>query len=1187
MELIKEYTFKVIIIIICLVISLELAVSLYLNYTSNKIFENTLSSTLEKAKVKTTEIAEYINKYINNLFINYITKFKLISKNTYLFNGKKDSSENEVINRNSKIILNNDLDSRILEAKYDEIIKIDCFNKLLNKDTKIFDYFDYYIKKFGDETDNNKILNTIRKEHDELNYISYHNITGETNIKILDEETKIKLNFMIPMLKSIILQRFLVKKSLMEMSRIFILTEKEFIIYPPEDSNKLYLKLFFPKFNTGFQLDQSKDIYFLIYDYINQNLEDKTYHLAVEMIEYQNLYTLGCFKFPFIKEKPKDSIICLEINFGKVVKTINLDKTKKFNFGIFVPMKTEKLNDLNVLGNSYGDAYKEFPNVFNTNETTPLEYIIDTTKSLKYYSLYHFLYLETTKLKKEHPDIDVKISELNQEYKTIVNNIFKSILTKNQKIVFNQTSCRRKLISNKYECFKDEVEMNVFQVALNLNEINEDIVDTNITKITEPNVFLYSIIYTNPKTNKKDIKVILILKLVRFILLNFFLTAIILSILNVIIYMFSSHSIENINNFNNSLKEITLDVEKRKIKLLNENKYFKTNKEMWSLNDVYDLIKRSLIIKEAFNTEYYLQQHLTEFFYLVREIKDKNIKDICYSLLGINHFNNKVYLLSEKEFRSVTRFIKENEKKIKFGEDPEKIKDEIKRSSTVSYLNEYTNFDNIDENMLDIIYMNIYKQKFYYLYAMVKFKLGCEININQKKNNKIKREKYLKDAIKYFTECKTINESIGINQIKIIYSLIMITKCYIHLNDYKNSITNINQALSLYFNFSRTFHDYHSRYYDPKIMLFVESNIFHYILYIFSLICSKFNKPFASSFIIFQIFETSPFLLKNVHYHAGLTLTNFLEKNKAKIFKFDKKIYKNKNIIKEFEKSKKYLAKIVSRLNIKSVNEKNIKTNKTIGSKYLNSNNQTIKESNIKKSRVSSKKTKNDFTTSRYSSMNHQRKLYKNITICLSEKILKTINEQEFKDVIIKYFQKYFVQSENDKFSFIQFAMNGKKTLFFQSCTLNEFIIKLHKSKYTSETINDSLGHKNKKNLFMGLYDIFESIIKNYQIDGLNDNIIILFMASEDIRFSTIIDCMNIVEELNKNNISVYFVCFDEIISEEKINNLQSFLNGLIEGYFIQVKYYNQIKELFVNISNTKYQSNFFRFDYDCFDHNL
>ena len=82
--------------------------------------------------------------------------------------------------------------------------------------------------------------------------------------------------------------------------------------------------------------------------------------------------------------------------------------------------------------------------------------------------------------------------------------------------------------------------MNLLFVTLNLNELNEDIVDTNRTKLSIQQVCLYSIIYTNRKTNSKDIKIILMLKLVRFILLNFFLTGIIFSILYVIIYMFSS-----------------------------------------------------------------------------------------------------------------------------------------------------------------------------------------------------------------------------------------------------------------------------------------------------------------------------------------------------------------------------------------------------------------------------------------------------------------------------------------------------------------------------------------------------------------------------------------------------------------------------------------------------------------------
>ena len=70
----------------------------------------------------------------------------------------------------------------------------------------------------------------------------------------------------------------------------------------------------------------------------------------------------------------------------------------------------------------------------------------------------------------------------------------------------------------------------------------------------------------------------------------------------------------------------------------------------------------------------------------------------------------------------------------------------------------------------------------------------------------------------------------------------MISKSYVQLNDYKNAIQNINEALSLYFEFSKTFKDYHSKYYNPRAMLFIESNIFHNILFTFSRIFSFFIK---------------------------------------------------------------------------------------------------------------------------------------------------------------------------------------------------------------------------------------------------------------------------------------------------------------------------------------------------------
>ena len=74
---------------------------------------------------------------------------------------------------------------------------------------------------------------------------------------------------------------------------------------------------------------------------------------------------------------------------------------------------------------------------------------------------------------------------------------------------------------------------------------------------------------------------------------------------------------------------------------------------------------------------------------------------------------------------------------------------------------------------------------------------------------------------------------------------------------------------------------------------------------------------------------------------------------------------------------------------------------------------------------------------------------------------------------------------------------------------------------------------------------------------------------------------------MKKKNASVYFFSFEQEIKEEKINNIQSFINGLIEGYFFQIKNYQQLKQIFINISTVKNQTNFFGFDHQIFDHIL
>jgi hypothetical protein len=202
--------------------------------------------------------------------------------------------------------------------------------------------------------------------------------------------------------------------------------------------------------------------------------------------------------------------------------------------------------------------------------------------------------------------------------------------------------------------------------------------------------------------------------------------------------------------------------------------------------------------------------------------------------------------------------------------------------------------------------------------------------------------------------------------------------------------------------------------------------------------------------------------------------------------------------------------------------------------------------------------------------------LNKIITLCLSEKILKNVNGLELKDIIIKYFQKYFIMNENDKFKFIQFSHNGKKTINLKMEQLDYFILKIQKTKNCFE-LKDSFEH-NKNLPFTELFNLLDSIIKSYppQDETLTDNIIIMFINSDDIRFSSINECIKIVDELNKKNVSVFLLSYDDEIQKQKINNIHSFLNGLFEGYFFQIKSYQQLKQIFINLSTVKNQSNFF-----------
>ena len=1230
MKLINEYTTKIIVMIISLILFLEICIVIYTYLDSKKIFESTYEETLKASEKKAIEITRNIKMLTTNILMQAITELKLIAKHSLLYN--KENS------KNSKFFENNNKHKKIIKADIMNLFMDPTFYKIY-KDTgqlnpsgypdgnSNLNYLNYYHQAiFEKENNNNDILNKLLHEHDELNYISYHYFGKNTSYNINDDKDKERLiKYLVIILKSIYIKKLISKKEDTHIIRFLILNNKDLFIYPPEDYRKINLAQFRsvnPLSGCLYTSGNLDDYPSCIYKYLDEHLfpEATNYILVIkEYTRYEKISAGLCLQYKFNKEENDKSIICTELDFSSLIQTIklsNLNLSKKFEFGLYKNLNFDgsmlglpyDLKDIFIIVDNHFEIYNELFKTYNNKETTPLFYLLNDTnnwKPLSYFSLYHFMYFNVTKTLAEHPELNYNISKLEEEFIYVREKLFeieKEFKNGNKResynFTFKRTICRKKILGNDYECLIDECLMIIFPLIININKLNEEFIEIDIAGSNHYDLWIYSIISTYPKSNEDNIKTIIKIKLIRITCLFTFFTLILLSFFILFINIFSEYSLGFIYELNNIINEITIDDKKKEISFLSENKNRLQNKEMLNLKDIYEILRKCLIIKHTFNKEFYLSQHILDFYYLVQDIKRKNIKEICNSFLAYFHFSKNNYNLAEKEFNSVINFIRENENKLDESNIyDDKLKDTIQRSCTVSYLNEYSTFENIDENILDIIYMKIFKQRFIYLYAMTKYKLGNENNnennaqnniggTNKNKKNKERKVNYLKDAIKCFEECHNINILLGINKIKAIYSLIMITKCYIQLNDYKNAIININEALSLYFQFSETFTKYHSKNYNPKIMLFVESNIFHYILYTISQICIKFNKPCASNWIILKIFETTPFFLSNIHYYSGINLFNFLEKNKTKMNKYEPNFYKVENFKKVYERLKKYSEKIVSRLAIKNSN-KNLTKKKFDDSNYnISFRKSLLTESVTGMSKLSSN-LKKEMTTSKISSIyrNQNRKLNKIITLCLSEKILEKINGEELKDVLIKYFQKYFIMNENDKFSFIQFANNGKKSVSIQLESLNNFLLKIQKNKIAFTPTE--LFKVKDKSIFMELYSILDSIIKNYPQIEETDNIIFIFMDSEDIRFSTVEDCLNIVENLYKKNTSVYFFSFEEDIKEKKINNIQSFLNGLIEGYFFQINNYQQIKEIFINISSGKYYTNFLGYDYEIFEHIL
>ena len=401
---------------------------------------------------------------------------------------------------------------------------------------------------------------------------------------------------------------------------------------------------------------------------------------------------------------------------------------------------------------------------------------------------------------------------------------------------------------------------------------------------------------------------------------------------------------------------------------------------------------------------------------------------------------------------------------------------------------------------------------------------------------------------------------------------------------------NINEALLVFSDLQNVFKD--KPYFDPKIIIFVENYIFQKIMLTMAYTTFNFNKYSQSCWILMKMIETSPFIFNNIHSQVCSLFYNCLNQIEN--------IYKLP--LRQTDKNKKKINKMLRRINVRLYNKEkniNLKNNSIMNNKISVGTNTQSNNLNISMgyyNSIHNSKTLNknkEMITNKISMPlsklnNLVKNEYKNITLCISEKLLQDVNGGVLKDFLIKCYKKCFYNDieDNNKFSFIQFSFNGKRTITIKSKTLEIFLQKLESDKLAFK-INDTFLNNNTKIQFTEFSNLLMSIInsnKHENYEDKCDNIIIIFINTSDIRFNNQKECVDTINEINNNNYSIVIFTYDDKIEEEKIEGIYSFITGLNDGHFFQIKNYQQIKQVFMNFSIKDSQEKFINYNYEITD---
>ena len=1210
MKFVRENFFLYYLLLVIGILFIEFIFFIFTFLYSKKFVNIVFSEATDVSKNKISLLTEILNNSTLKLFSKFRSDLILVGKHLLLL---KDINHDLQYYKNYK---ENKM-KNIISSKFEDIISHEALNKFYDDIPNRFNYIKYYDILYKNINEPNAIIDSLfnSNNHKELNLIGYYKFDSNNNFSIanIDDTTSIIGKYLISVLKSLFIGRYFIKRNYIEYSNFILFHENECFIYPAQPYNRTI--------SFEFSKDNLDSNYFpkSFFSNLNSHLENNYFFYIIK----GDTHLIFCLSISYLNKinfstKENVAYICLEIDIENLFRGFIIEKKTKLEVFSIV---NEDLSMVYFDGRNLNIT--KLQNIFNGNFSN-YEY---KEKSKKQF--FHLLYYDLFESNAKNVTIKDIITEYNSIYKLIINkiNIFvnsykTNIHQENETIDFyiNKTACHKNLYNNKYKCSKE-----LFLVIIDPFIISNVFLNENYfvykTNLDSYQIIFYSIaiLATKEGYSKKKVRNIIYMKLIKISLYYILFSISLASFFSLFLMLVFRSCFKGLDNVIRNLEQF-LFYKHKSISSITFTKFnFSFNKEMKELSKIINSLNINYILKKTTEDQSLIIEISNNLKESLNYIKNKDIKNRYLMIIAHYYYEKGFYEKAESHFASLNNYINEKENSYLFSNEynESKIKDTISRKSSTAYLNEFSSFKGISDNIMSIIKIKLLKQKINYLHGMNIFKIILQINKNRNyifKNRK-KNEVYLQEAIKNFKECREINSALGINPIIEIFSLIMMSKCFMITSKYKNAISNLTDALTLFERLTEIFKDESGDKFNPKIMFFVLNYIFQSIMLSISQVCFFFNKNCACNWISIKIFETSPFVINNVFFENC-----FFSQNSIRVISKRKALPNNANI----SRISSYYSKIFSRIFFKFRNDISWK-NKLNFYNFANPLTTTMKRTSIRIDLKNNENLKSIFLKDSKFLL----KKNKLITICISEKVIVNLNGTELKDILVKYLQKFFSPNDYELFSFIQFTFNGKKSIYLKPERL-DFFLKRFQTNKDALRLTEYLT--NNKVLLNELYNLFDFMIKQqreeysfkmnnstfmgtYQnnssqgnsnninsSDAHNssdhkkssiifstssnssynmDKIIILFIKCDDLRFNNQDECIHIVNDLNKNNCTVIIFCYDEDIKMDKIFNIYCFLEGLFDGYFFQIKNYQQIKQTLMSFSNQNYQENFSNLNFE------